>query len=72
MCKRIHQITNHCSSKLQCLYVRWVQVTLARKGTYRCALVSMVIKTNITVVGADVKMLVSFMVTILIQEEISL
>lgn len=62
---------------LQCLIVHWVQVTLARKGMLQiykvlCTLVNVVIKTNIAVVGRDVKMLVSFMVTILIQEEISL
>lgn len=77
MCKRTHQITNHCSSKLQHLYVHRVQVTLARKGMLQIckvfwALVNVAIKTNTAVVGADVKVLVSFMVTTLIQEEISL
>lgn len=36
------------------------------------ALVNVAIETNTAVVGADVKVLVSFMVTTLIQEEISL
>lgn len=52
-------------------------VTLARKDLLQickvqCALVKEVIKANIAVVGADVKMPVSFMVTMLVQEEISL
>lgn len=37
-----------------------------------CTLVNVVIKANIVLVGADIKILVSFMVTTLIQEEISL
>lgn len=77
MCERIHQITNHCSSKLQRLCVHRGQVTLARKGMLQickvlCALANVATKTNTAVVGADVKVLVSFMVTMLIQEEISL
>lgn len=77
MCRRIHQITNHCFSELQGLSVHWVQATLARKGMLQickvlCALVNVVIKTNTAVVGADVKMLASFTETILIQGEISL
>lgn len=54
-----------------------LQVTLARKGRLQicevlCTLVNIAIKTNIAVVEADIKMLISFMVTILIQEEINL
>jgi len=54
-----------------------LQVTLARKGMLQicnvlCTLVNMTIKTDIAVVEADIKMLISFMVMILIQKEINL
>lgn len=51
-----------------------LQVALARKGMFckgmirkvLCTLVNTAIKTNIAVVEADIKMFISFMVTILI------
>lgn len=54
-----------------------LQVTLARKGVLQICkvlgtVVNTAIKTSITVVEADIKMFISFTVTILICEEINL